>query len=64
MNKQKEQIAKEYRDRNNNKIEIISFKFAGRINGYFMRINNKELKEGNMIKTFKTIKECEDYKRR
>ena len=44
--------------RKNNKIEIISFKFSGIINGYYIKLNEKEFKEKGKIKTFKTEQEA------
>ncbi len=42
--------------RGNDKIEIIPFKFAGSINGYYLKVNGKE----DLNKTFKSIKGAEE----
>jgi len=40
--------------RNNDHLEIIPFKFAGSINGYYLKINGQE----DLSKTFKTQKDA------
>ena len=47
--------------RDNDFIEIIPFKFAGMINGYYLKINGKK----ELEKTFRSVKEAkEELKRR